>query len=277
MFNSVQHKYPRSPIQVQQILGYLYKQNVKVVKNSDFLPYRSNNLVYAAPLQIFKGVDNKFQFIIKNNDQKPVSLLDCTAIFNLIDPTTKELVLSRTLQLVYNVTGSATVTIEDTFLNDISAGMYNYSILIISPEGEEQIVYSDDNFSAQGQAKIVDNVYPAFVPSINAKILQYGNNSDTNYLNVAFTDVAMVSDKVKSRAVDQTVQYNTTGFTGIIECQATLDASADRLPINWFPIQDVTLTNFTGNGFFTFYGKFSAIRFKITQTVGTVNYILYRS
>lgn len=261
---------------MQPILGYLYKQNITVVKNQDFLPYRENQLVYAKPLQIYKGIDNRFQFIVKNNDQKPVNLLDSSAVFNLIDPTTQELVFSRNLQIVYNINGTATTVIESTMLDTINAGMYNYSVQWISPEGEQQVVYSDDNYNAQGVAHISDAVYPKFVPSFKPTILAYRNDSDTNYLNVAFTDVTQIADRVKGRAVRQTIQYNCTGFTGTIECQATQDMVADVTPSNWFTIQTVTLTNFTGNDYFNIVGKFNAVKFKLTKTSGDVNYILYR-
>jgi hypothetical protein len=261
---------------VQPILGYLYKQVITVVKNADFTPYRENQLVYAKPLQIYKGVDNRFQFLIKNADQKPVSLLDSTVVFNLIDPTNKELVFSRQLNVVYSNTGTATTIIEGTMLNDISAGLYNYSILVINGEGESQIAYSDDNYNAQGQARLIDNVYPAFVPSVQPTILQYQNNGDTGYANVAYTSVTMINDRVKSRAVSQTAQFNGNSFVGSITIQGTQDADAANNATNWANIHTVTEAGLTGSDYYNFQGKFNAVRFMITQSSGNLNYILYR-
>ena len=261
---------------MQPISGYLYKQIITIVKNSNFAPYRENQLFYAKPLQIYKGVDNKFQFLFKNQDQKPVSLLDSSVLFNLINPTTTELVFSRTLQLVYSDTGIATTLVESSLIDDVNAGLYNYSIVVTSPEGEQQIAYSDDNYNAQGQARIHDNVYPAFVESFKPSILNYTNDISTGYLNIAYTSATQMADRAKGRAVAQTVQYNCAEFTGIIECQATQDYLSVSNAATWVVIQDVTLTNMTGNGYFNFYGKFNAVRFKITKTSGDVNYIQYR-
>jgi hypothetical protein len=261
---------------VQPILGYLYKQVIPVVKNADFTPYRENQLVYAKPLQIYKGVDNTFQFLIKNADQKPVSLLDSTVVFNLIDPTNKELLFSRLLNVVYSDTGTATTVIEGTLLNDISAGLYNYSILVTNGEGQSQIAYADDNYNAQGQARLIDNVYPAFVPSVAPTILQYQNNSDTGYANVAYTSVTMINDRVKSRAVTQTTQFNGNSFVGSITIQGTQDADAASDYTNWANIHTITETGLSGNDYYNFQGKFNAVRFMITQSSGNLNYILYR-
>lgn len=261
---------------MQLISGYLYPQIITVVSNSDFTLHRENQLVYAKPLQIYKGVDNRFQFLIKNNDQKPVSLLDSSVLFNLIDPTTKELVFTRNLDLVYSNTGTATVLIPSQVMDNINAGLYNYSIVITGGEGEQQIVYSDDNYNAQGQARINENVYPAFVPSLKPTILQYGNNSDTNYQNVAYTSNSLMANYVRGSAVYQTVQYNANAFTGNVDLQVTQDVSSSVTGNSYTTVNTVQLNNFSGNGYFNFQGKYAAVRFKITQVNGSMNYIYYR-
>jgi len=166
--------------------------------------------------------------------------------------------------------------VEGTLLNDISAGLYNYSIVITSPEGEQQIAFSDDNYNAQGQARLLDSVYPAFVPSANLSIPVYTNDVSTNYTNVAYTSTTVTADRVKSRAVYQTVQYNTNSFTGNIDIQASQDSISVSNANNWVTVNTAVFSNSTGNRYYNFQGKFGAVRFKVTQTSGTVNYIAYR-
>lgn len=264
---------------MQPIAGYLYKQFVTVIKNSDWEPYRENQKVYAKTLQLYKGIDNRIQLVLRNNDQKPVSLLDCTVTFNLLDSATRELVFSRQLQNIYMSKGSATTILEGNLLNDLTAGFYHYSLLVINPEGETQIVYADDNYQAQGKAHVSDNIYGAFIPSVKPVILSYVNNSDTNYQDVAYTDQIPTADRVKSRAVYQTIQYNCTDFSGFITLQATMDANPGVIPANWFNVYRANPQGLTGNDYFTFQGKFNAIRLKITKdygNTGDVNYIMYR-
>ena len=261
---------------MQLISGYLYPQIITVVSNSDFTLHRENQLFYIKPLQIYKGVDNKFQFLIKNNDQKPVSLLDSSVLFNLIDPTSKELVFTRNLDLVYSDTGSATCVIESSMIDNINAGLYNYSIVLTNGEGQQQIVYSDDNYNAQGQARINESVYPSFVSSLKPTILNYANNSDTNYQNVAYTSNSLMANYVRGSAVYQTVQYNANAFTGNLELQATQDVSSTTGANSYTTINTVSLSNYTGSNYFNFQGKYAAVRFKITQVNGTLNYIYYR-
>jgi hypothetical protein len=261
---------------LQQIYGYLYPQIINVVKNSDLALDRENQLFYAKPLQIYKGVDNKFKFVIKDSDQKPVSLLQSTVLFNLIDTTSQELVFSRNLDLIYTYDGIATCTIEGSLLDNINAGLYTYSIVITNGEGQQEIVFSDDNYNAQGQARILDAVYPQFTPSYNANNFVYSNNSDTQYMNVAYTSSFLTANYVRGSAVYQTVQYQANAFTGNIELQASLDGSKIIDSNSYSTVSYTTLSNYSGTNYFNFQGKYRAIRLKLTQTSGALNYIYYR-
>lgn len=251
-----------------------------MVFNSDSLPNRENTLVYAKPLQIFKGIDNKIKLLVKNQDQKLQSLLDTTVIFNLIDSASKELIFSSRVIPYSDKKGSAYLRLDRTELNDLTAGIYNYSIQLISSDGEFKIVYADDNYNAQGQARIVEGVYPTFQPSLEPKLGPFYNNnpnfngySDGTY---AYSDVLNVFDRVKARDVQQTVQYSVSDFVGQVWIQGSLSATLTAYPDDWFDITYIYFGGNTGCYFENFNGKFGLIRFKIQTQQGTLNKILYR-
>ena len=246
----------------------------------DALPNRENTLVYAKPLQIYKGIDNKIKLLIKNQDQKLRRLIDTTIIFNLISSDNHELVFSR-LCNVTNEKGAAFVVINEQDIVDVGAGVYNYSVKLISGEGQTTIIYADDNYNAQGQARVIDSVYPQFFASLEPKLGPFYNNnpntqgyySDTSTM---ISDVMQVLDRVKSRAVLQTVQYNATGFTGTVWTEGSLSATLTAYPNDWFIINDRQFNDYTGSIYDNFDGKFGLIRFKIHTESGTLDKILYR-
>lgn len=247
----------------------------------DALPNRENQLVYAKPLQIFKGIDNKIKLLIKNQDQKLQSLLDTTIIFNLVDGATSELIFTRRVIPYYDKKGSAYIVLDQMDLNDLSAGNYNYSIQLISGEGESSIIYAGDNYNAQGQARVNDGVYPTFQPSLEPKLGPFYNNpvnsqfgySDGSYV---YSDVMQVRDRVKSRAVQQTVQYNVTDFLGEVWIQGSLSPTLTAYPDDWFDITYIYFGGNTGCYYENFSGKIGLVRFKIQSNSGTLNKILYR-
>ena len=265
---------------METISGYLYSQIIDLVSFSETTPNTENLLVYAKPLRIYKGVDNKIKFLIRNQDQKIQNLLYKQITFNLMDPTTSELVFSRTAIMSYDKKGQAYVNLYKEELNDVSAGNYYYSTYIVDGEGETAIIFTDLNYNAQGSAHVSDSVYPAFVPSFQPNLGPYNNNNPNVHgysdVNQVFSDVINITDYVKSRAVAQTVQYYGTNFSGTVEVQASLEPIPNALPAKWATIYTETLSGFSGTNYFSFEGKYSMIRFHITTASGTLDKILYR-
>ena len=242
-------------------------------------PHRENTLVYAKPLQIYKGIDNKIRLLIKNQDQKLQSLFDTTIVFNLTSSDNHELVFKRACIVTVDK-GVATVTLDEVELNDVAAGIYNYSVKLISGEGEAKIVYADDNYNAQGQARVNDTVYPQFVPSLQPKLGPFYNNnpntagfSDGTY---AYSDVMEVRNSVKTRNVQQTVQYNVTNFFGTVTVEGSLSSTLNSYPDDWFYIAEIDFISNTGCYYQNFNGKIGLVRFKIHTTSGSCDKILYR-
>jgi hypothetical protein len=252
-----------------------------LVSNLDPVPNRENQLVYAKPLQIYKGIDNKIKLLIKNQDQKLISLLDTTITFNLVDSASQELIFSRRVTAYgSDKKGSAYIVLDRMDLNDLPAGIYNYSVQLLTGENEPRIVYSDDNYNAQGQARVVEGVYPTFQPSLQPNLGPFYNNNPNRQgysdSNIVYSDVLEVLDRVKSRAVLQTVQYNGTDFTGTVEIQGSMNATMQELPDDWFTIDTRSFDGFSGCLFSSFTGKIGLVRFKVTTESGIMDKILYR-
>jgi hypothetical protein len=266
---------------VQSISGYLYDQIIDLVLFLDSAPDRENTLVYAKPLQIYKGIDNKIKLLIKNQDQKLQTILNSNIVFNLIDSANSELVFSRACVITPGVNGAASFVLNEFDLYDIQAGVYNYSIKLINGEGDTSIVFADDNYNAQGQARVSNSAYPMFKESIQVNLGPFYNNPINGKFgysnsNIVVSDVVTVLDRTKVRAVLQTVQYYGTNFRGTVEIQGCLESTLTSYPNSWFTVDTQTFTNFTGVDFNNFVGKFSLVRFKVTTTSGSLNKILYR-
>jgi hypothetical protein len=152
---------------------------------------------------------------------------------------------------------------------------------MITGENEYRIVYADDNYNAQGQARLNDGVYPTFQPSLEPKLGPFYNNPENSRYgysvgNIVYSDILEVANRIKSRSVIHTIQYYLNNFTGTIEVQGSLSATLKDMPTDWFRIQDYELTNETGNIYSNFQGKIGLVRFKITTDDGSVDKILYR-
>ena len=243
----------------------------------DSVVNRENTLVYAKPLQIYKGIDNKIKLLIKNQDQKLQNLTDGYIIFNLMDSATRELILSRRAMITTDKRGTAYVNLANMDLMDLTAGIYNYSLQYTTGENEQRVIYSDDQFNAQGQARIVDGVYPNFVPSLEPRLGPFNNNNPNTggFYADASTVISDVME-VKARSIAQTVQYNVTDFFGSVVIEGSLSPTLTAYPDDWFYITEIDFIYNSGCYSQNFEGKFSLIRFKIHTESGTLDKILYR-
>ena len=263
---------------MQSISGYLYRQAIELII-MDTGPHMENTLVYAKPLQIYKGIDNTMRLLIKNQEQKLLSLLDTSIEFNLMSSDNHELVFRRTCTVTVDK-GAAILTLAETDLNDVGAGVYTYSFKLVNGEGETRIVYADDNYNAQGQARVNDTVYPRFIPSFQPNLGPfYNNNPNASGFSVAddmFSDVMEVTNRGNVRSILQTVQYYGTNFTGTVVVQGSLSATLSSYPDDWFDIDEQNFDGFDGCQHSNFTGKIGLVRFKITTVDGTLDKILYR-
>lgn len=248
--------------------------------NLDFLPHVENTLVYAKPLQLYKGIDNKIKLLVRNQDQKLQSLVNTTVRFNLIDTTNNELVFSKNCQLDPVNQGAAAITLDELDINDLPAGIYNYSLHLVTSEAEQRIIYADDNYNAQGQARLHDGVYPKFISSVAPKLGPFYNNNPNvdgfSNENIMYSSVVDITARVKNRAVLQTVQYFGTNFTGLVEIQGSLESIIDTYPSSWFTISQQEFSNLNGTTYSNFSAKISLVRFKLVGVSGTLDKILYR-
>ena len=70
---------------MQTITNYYYDNVISVQWDDDPSIIQRNNIVYAAPIKIYKGVNNLLKVEMKNSDQKPVNLTGYTLTFNIVD------------------------------------------------------------------------------------------------------------------------------------------------------------------------------------------------
>ena len=72
------------------------------------------------------------------------------------------------------------------------------------------------------------------------------------------------------------MQYNSNAFTGNIQLQASMDAKSVVDSNSFTTISYANCANVSGSNYFNFQGKYRAVRFKVSQISGTMNYIYYR-
>lgn len=246
-------------------LGYLYTQIQPVVVGIG-PSNRWNLMYYAKPIKLHKGVDNPVKFKIKNQNQKDVDITNSTFRLFVVDAYTKEQILSRELTIEDATKGIINTIITEEDLLDFTAVRYHYAIKMVDSNGNEHPIYVDDNYSAAGTMEIFDNAFPKHDTTVEVTVGAYNSG-------VATTSVIETSPK----AGVHTFAIYLTGFTGTVTVQGHMQDSSSVADGDYIDIQTETYTAQSGVYYANFTGLFKGIRFKVTNTVGTVDKILYKN
>jgi hypothetical protein len=227
--------------------------------------------VYAKPLTLHKGVDNKIQFQFLNQEQKPVDITGKDITCRVLSYDGKEILISKALTLELPLTGIAALYLNAADIEDINPHKAYYSLEI--PVGEFDFpVFVDQNAGARGDMNIVNSVLPSFVPSQSVSIPT----------GQAFPNISNYSGN--SSFVYTTSIINTQD-NPILSIQAKYDDYYGNVAIlgstivdgDWYPILEETdLTAVTETRGYTIKGFHPFVKMQFTSNAGAVTNVLSR-
>jgi len=177
---------------------------------------------------IYKGVDSTLGFDIKNQDRKPVNLLDKTIVVNIMQVRTGELVVQRRATLVEPESGFCEFTVFSSDLIDLDPGLYQLSAIIYDGDGIAKSLYSDNNRRATMEIEILDGAYPKYIPSVECVFTQLGNT---------WVSQPIASNLQKNDSSSfHTIQIKVSDFKGKISALVSMEYDSGG---NYFPVKFV--------------------------------------
>ena len=245
--------------------------------------------VYNRNLKIFRGVDNRIDIQVRNNDQKASNIVGSTLVFNLVSQDTKHLVLQKDFTAMDLATGKVTVILTAEELLDLDVGFYNYSIIkevrttVDSTDytvTSKMPLYMDSQYDTVGTLEITGDVYGDVSTSVNVSTFNYTNPFTQGAVEPFpfYTSEIIDARPNTSPAYPiHTFQFYTTNYTGTVEIQASLDTQgATPRETKWATVATVDLLterykNVTGK-----YNWFRIKHIPALNNTGTVDKILYR-
>jgi hypothetical protein len=222
--------------------------------------------VYAKNLTIHKGIDNTLQFQFLNQDQKPVDLTGKSISCKLMSYDGSEIILQKTLSLVYPLKGIASLDVLSLETLALDATLCYYSLTI--PVGTfDYPVFVDDHSGGRGVIDVVNSVFPKFTQSTELELT----------IHTPPTDIAPVTyystTYIPKHFSLLTIQLALNNYIGTIKFQG----SATGLSQEWFYLdQEQSYAGYSDTDYFNIEGHFPYFRIEFASTGGTVNKILVR-
>jgi hypothetical protein len=224
---------------------------------------------------IYKGVDSTLGFEVKNQDRKPINLLNRDILVNIMQVRTGELVVQRRATAIKPEEGFCEFTVFSSDIIDLDPGLYQLSAVVYEPDGMAKALYADNNRRATMELEIVEGAYPKFIPSVELSFSQLGSSWVSQ-------PVASNLQKNDSSTL-HTIQIAVTNFTGTVEALVSLEYDSMG---NYFPVRfvndkfKVEFTNDTDVQGWNFIADARWVKILYTpdsSNTGTVDKILYRS
>lgn len=120
------------------------------------LPMHGND----SDFRVFHGVVNQLDFVVRDNDRKPVSLTGKTLTARITNHYTGEQVIQKDLISITDHLGLARLVLSDTELGPLTPGNYVYSITLTDEELTTKPLYQDRNQTGLGFIILESGVVP---------------------------------------------------------------------------------------------------------------------
>ncbi len=227
--------------------------------------------VYAKPLTLNKGVDNKIQFQFLNQEQKPVDITGKSITCRILNYNGTQVLIRKALDLDFALTGIASLNLNAADIEDIDAQRAYYSLEI--PVGEfDYPVFVDANAGARGDMNIVNSVLPSFVPSQIVTIptgQPFPNISNSSGNTNRVYDTSIIN--TQSNPV-LTIQTRYDEYYGNVAILGSSIVDGDFYIIE----EDNELADVTETRGYTIHGYHPFVKVEFTSNSGAVTNILAR-
>jgi len=261
----------RSSVYTSSVFTYTQKQTVVLLTGNSPRKYMPQ---YAKPLTLNKGVDNRIQFQLLNQEQKPVDITDKVLTFRLLNAEGTKILLDKALRLTLPLKGIAVLELNAADIEDIPAQRAHYSLEI--PEGEFDFpIFVDQDAGARGDMYIVDSVLPSFVASQVITIPQsqsFPNSVSSGSESYGLTEYTYYSSVINTQDNPiLTIQAKFNEFEGNVVIEGSTEVDSD-----WYEITTETYANTSDTFGYTIKGYHPFVRMSFVSDSGEVEKILAR-
>ena len=197
------------------------KKNIYYNLSSGKTGERWNMPMYNKDIKLWKGVDNKIQFSVRDHDRKAYPLRNDTLRLTLVNHILKTKIV-KVLWCLDAYKGLYEVTFTKKDLLDFEPTHYQASISDTDPEGYEDNLYTGTDWNPIFNVEVIEGLKDTFIPSIEIDPSKF---SDEYYIDGADQIDARISSRYdaslsKSKTASITVKDK---FIGKIVMQGSLE------------------------------------------------------
>lgn len=276
------------------VILFKYKEYIQLTQADKNVP-NINLPMIQYNTKVYKGVTNTIDFLVKNNDRKPVRIVGLTLIAQIRainSPTNAkappDILLEKELEIIDETKGKAKLVLTPGEIDDWMAGSYRFTIKTINTSNETELLYTDINKETWGSFELMEGMASSLIPPIVIDGKKFTETPVDWDLRTKMVTGAIPGDAQASRATGtHTVVVYTNKWTGKFWIEGSL-TNEPPLPNEWFKIPltaehdyyEFTDNTNTAPKLFNFTMNLYWIRFVYypdVQNIGKFTKILYKN
>lgn len=261
---------------MQLISVYLYSNKVEAYTNafSEWTQERYRR-VYNHNLKIYRGVDNRLDFQVRNAAEKVQTITGSIIVFSLVNKETGELILQKDCIVQSNQTGKVYTVLPEFELRSIESGLYIYCLhseirTVINSNNyvvsSKKPLYIDSQYGVSATLEIYGDVFGEVQDSYETTAFEEQTPFELNAMSSFNSSTIPARPELTNPQSVHTFQFNLSEYYGQILIQASQEDSA--APNVW-----VTVAEIDSAGRNILYkniiGKFNWFRIRHTPTLTT--------
>ena len=218
---------------------YLYSYQLPVaLSETNHRAPNWNRPMQQYPTLIYKNNNNLIDFVVRNNDRKPVKLVDCVLHAVIQNTSTLQTVLEKPVQVTDEVKGRAQLSITSSETQNWDVGGYKFMVKITRPGKHQEMLYVDVNNQVAGELTLLPSVGGELVPAqeilstqFTSDIIDWDTQESRNFSGAIPTE-----NQVGGNTGLFTVVVYSQQWKGWFQVQASLSNLAPE-PTAWFPVE----------------------------------------
>lgn len=237
---------------MQLISVYLYPNKVDAYCNaSASWPKERYRQVYNRNLKIYRGIDNKIDFQIKNSDQKALAITGSVVVFSLTNKQSGELILQKDCVVQSSLTGKVFVSLSEVEMRSLEPGNYSYCLhrearTSIDGSSVDYIIssksplYIDSQYSVNATIEIYGDVFGEVQASFETTAFEERVAFELAAPSKFYSSLIPANPRLSTPQSIHTFQFNLSHYYGQIVIEASQEDSA--APLIWTDIETINLS-----------------------------------
>jgi len=193
--------------------------------------------------KIQRDVWNEVEFVVRNTDRKPISLVDKYARILIQDLESQAVLLQQDLTAVDEAKGVVKLSLMPHITTGWPTGFLAYSVTLVNPDGTEKSLMMDHDQRSMGYLELVEGMAPPFPKSIEVTSF---TPIDTQYGQKKQFITGALQGASQSGCINtlHTVAIYADHFTGRVWVEASLENQAPTQDSEWFKISLTSATDY---------------------------------